>query len=124
MNLTKELARKRPIHLPNEWLLTRVALWLQYDASERVWSTRFASMFYLQIYIFLSGADGIRTHALRRAKASWHVLVCPTASSDFDVLQVFFEVLGDYLSVAYQLVPARLQYGCSTFAQVQYVPGN
>jgi hypothetical protein len=29
---------------------------------------------------------------------------------------VFFEILGDSLSVAYRLVPARLQYGCSRLA--------
>ena len=49
------------------------------------------AVFYLQICIFLSGADGIRTHALRRAKAKKYILVRTSVSGDFDVLQVFLD---------------------------------
>ena len=75
----------------------------------------FASFtFYLQIYIFLSGADGIRTHALRRAKAKEYVLARTGASSNFRCLQVFHRIAVGGSSIAYQPIPARLQYGCST----------
>jgi hypothetical protein len=41
IDLATGLARKRPTHLPNVWFLSRVALRLQYDTSERVWRVRF-----------------------------------------------------------------------------------
>src|SRR5215217_4033715 len=57
----------------------------------------------------ISGADGIRTHALRRAKAHRLILARPSASGNFDVLQVFCELACGSMSVAYRL-------GCSTVA--------
>ena len=43
---------------------------LQYEAPDKLWSLYRSLKFYLQIGTFQSGADGIRTHALRRAKAA------------------------------------------------------
>jgi hypothetical protein len=89
---------------------------LQYEAPDKLPGFYQSLMFYLQTCTFLSGAEGIRTHALRRAKAHQLILARPSTSSDFDILQVLCSTDGDCLSAAYQLIPARLEYGCSTFA--------
>ena len=47
-----------------------VAVRLQYEAPGTFRNLYRSFTFYLQTYTFLSGADGIRTHALRRAKAA------------------------------------------------------
>ncbi len=83
---------------------------LQYEASEVLRGIFGSFTFYLQIYIFSSGADGIRTHALRRAKAKWRVLTCPDASDNCSDLQVFYEFLAEGSSTTYWLVLAWLQY--------------
>jgi hypothetical protein len=72
----------------------------------------------------VSGAEGIRTPDLRRAKADQHIVARPSLSGDFDVLQAFCRIAGSSLSTAYKLVSAWLQYGCSTFAQARFVPGS
>ena len=43
---------------------------LQYEAPDKLCGFYLSFTFYLQIRTILSGADGIRTHALRRAKAA------------------------------------------------------
>ena len=63
---------------------------------------------------FRSGAEGIRTPDLRRAKAKEYVLARTGASSNFRCLQVFHRIAVGGSSIAYQPIPARLQYGCST----------
>jgi hypothetical protein len=72
------------------------------------------STFYLQIRTFTSGADGIRTHALRRAKAKKCILVRPGTSGYFAVLQVLYGIASGDSSMAYGSVLARLQYIHST----------
>ena len=93
--------------------LEGTAVRLQYEVLNERQDLYRCLTFYLQIGTFWSGADGTRTHALRRAKAMKFVLVRPDASGDFDVLQVFWVILGLALSGASRSVPARLQYGCS-----------
>ena len=56
---------------------------------------------YLQICTFVSGADGIRTHDLRRAKAKCYILARPAASDYSAVLQVFYEISSFDLSATY-----------------------
>jgi len=48
---------------------------LQYEAPDKLRGLYPSFTFYLQIYIFWSGADGIRTHALRGARADVHELI-------------------------------------------------
>ena len=86
---------------------------LQYEAPGKLRSLYRTLAFYLQIYIFLSGAEGIRTPDLRLAKADQSILECSSLSGIFDVLQAFCSATGSALSSAYRLVPSRLQYGCS-----------
>ena len=95
---------------------------LQYEAPGKLRSLYRSLAFYLQICIFMSGAEGSRTPDLRRAKASWHILACPSTSGDSAILQVISEILGGGTSAVYQLVPARLQYGCSK--QYWLLPGS
>ncbi len=89
---------------------------LQYEAPDKLPGPYRSLTFYLQICTFLSGADGIRTHALRRAKARKYVLARFGASGDYPWLQPFCGIAVSGLSAAYQLVPSRLQYSCSTVA--------
>ena len=65
---------------------------------------------------FESGAEGIRTPDLRRAKAKGYVLAHPGEPGYFAVLQVFYRIAGGVSSIAYGPVLARLQYCCSTQA--------
>jgi len=51
--------------------------------------------------LFRSGAEGIRTPDLRRAKADLHILACPNASGYSAILQVFYTVLDDSSSGTY-----------------------
>jgi hypothetical protein len=89
---------------------------LQYEAPDKLPGLYRPLTFYLQIYVFQSGADGIRTHALRRAKGDRYILARPSVSGILDVLQAFCNITGGALSAACQLVLARLQYGCSSFS--------
>jgi hypothetical protein len=93
---------------------------LQYEAPDKVRGLCRRPAFYLQICVFLSGAEGSRTPDLRRAKAKKHVLAYPSVSSNFGVLQGFCTILDDSLSTTYRSVSARLQYG----KQHQRVPGT
>jgi hypothetical protein len=70
----------------------------------------FGSSFAYKIAVFSSGAEGIRTPDLRRAKADRLILACPTASGNFRILQVFCGCIGGLSSAAYQCVSLRLQY--------------
>jgi hypothetical protein len=56
-----------------------------------------------------------RTSDLCRVKALKRILVRPTASANYAILQVFYEIRCGNSSISYALVPARLQYGCSNF---------
>ncbi len=60
-----------------------------------------------------------RTSDLCRVKALKRVLARPTASGNYTILQVFYEICLVGLSAAYEPVPARLQYGCSNFPTPQ-----
>jgi hypothetical protein len=61
-----------------------------------------------------SGAEGIRTPDLRRAKADRYILARLSTSGDHPYLQAFCGTAGSGVSAAYCPVPPRLQYGCST----------
>ena len=92
-NLLRRVLIKPIVTFPSEQrkltLRERVAVRLQYETPERLRSLYLSLTFYLQICTFLSGADGIRTHALRRAKAHQHILAPPSTSGYPAVLQVF-----------------------------------
>jgi len=65
-------------------------------------------------HVFKSGAEGIRTPELRRAKADRYILVRPVVSGDSAILQVISEVLDS-------VRPPRTSWyrpGCSTSAVV------
>jgi hypothetical protein len=89
---------------------SRVAVRLQYKAPDELPDLHRSLTFYLQTCTFLSGADGIRTHALRRAKADRYILARTSMSGDFNDLQVSCRITDSALSAAYQLVLAWLQY--------------
>lgn len=74
---------------------------LQYGASHAIPDTGFLSIFYLQMPPFLSGADGIRTHTLRREKADLSILARSRASGISKLLQVFCTITDSPLSAAY-----------------------
>jgi hypothetical protein len=63
--------------------------------------------------VIWNGRDETRTRDLRRASATKHVLVSPTASDNYAILQVFYRICRGGLSIPYASVSARLQYGCS-----------
>ena len=48
-----------------------------------------------------SGAEGIRTPDLRRAKADRHILACPSTSGDYPYLRVICGTADNGLSAAY-----------------------
>jgi len=72
---------------------------------------------------FRSGAEGIRTPDLRRAKAKKCILARTGASRDSACLQVFYRIVGGGSSIAYQPILARLQYGCSKSIGVDMAGG-
>ena len=74
---------------------------LQYEAPDKLRSLYRALTFCLQICTFLSGAEGSRTHALRRAKAKKYILGRPSVSGIFHSLQVFCRITDGALSAAY-----------------------
>ena len=61
-----------------------------------------------------SGAEGIRTPDLRRAKAKKCILVRPGTSGYFAVLQVLYGIASGDSSMAYGSALVRLQYIHST----------
>ena len=93
---------------------SRVAVRLQYEAPGKIRSLYRSLASYLQNTTFPSGAEGIRTPDLRRAKAKEYILARTGAYSNFRCLQVFHRIAVGGSSIAYQPIPARLQYGCST----------
>ena len=56
-----------------------------------------------------NGRDETRTRDLRHASATKHVLVSPTASDKYAILQEFYRICRGGLSSAYAPVPAQLQ---------------
>src|SRR5919112_2235036 len=82
----------------------------------RVMIFRLSPRFTCKLPSFRSGAEGLRTPDLRRAKAKGYVLARPGGSGYFAVLQVFYRIAGGVSSIAYGPVLARLQYCCSTQA--------
>ena len=77
--------------------------------NERKVTVYASSSYHLQICTIPSGADGIRTHALRRAKAGGRILVRSSASGYSAILQTFCGIALSGLYAAYRTVPVRLQ---------------
>ena len=69
----RTVAISHPPHFKTAWS-TPLRLWLQYrlqyEALGKLRRLHRSPMLYLKFCILSSGADGIRTHALRRAKAA------------------------------------------------------
>jgi hypothetical protein len=75
------------------------------------------STFYLQISIFLSGAEGIRTPDLRRAKSDNYIPSRPTAPGGFACQRALRRLALLLFSFTYHPISIWLQYGCSKWPQ-------
>ena len=91
-------------------------------AHEQQWCSDISSassIFTCKTQAFWSGADGIRTHALRRAKALRAFRVRPGVSACVTYTSLFPQIEEIGVPAAFAPVLVGLLHGCCTFVQCQ-----